>query len=384
MTTGAARALWEVVGSIFVAVHAGLALDGCRIFVTAMTGRARAVLGFCMHARKLLDLMTGRARGDAGQSLRTVRTVARHAAGADTPVRALLLGAVTVSAHLLGRQPAMRLVTIGARLVAFRRGLLLAAMTAGTRRGLRTGVRFVAAGAAGVPRLDQASLSLMAVGAGHLVGLWMVRQPAVATGTHLMPVIRGDLLDACRVTALTRRKVAQRELELVRLVAVGARGAAMRTVIGLGELVTRAARADVHGFRELGRMRIVAAHALAGLRRMVGMNPLVTHRTGSGRTRSHVVRRMAVGAAAVRRNPAPADHVDLSVAVPARGGSLLLELVRLVTAGARRVSARKQRRCRNDGLLFRVTRDARRERVFGRRMTVLVASRAGLDQGLTA
>ena len=92
-----------MVGSILVAAEADFALGGGRIFVAAMAGAARPVLGLCVQARKLLDLMTGRARRHAGCSLRAVGTMAGHTAGGDASVGALLLGAVAVSAYFLRR-----------------------------------------------------------------------------------------------------------------------------------------------------------------------------------------------------------------------------------------------------------------------------------------
>ena len=210
-----------------------------------------------------------------------------------------------------------------------------------------------------------------------------MRQPVMAPGTRLVSLVERDLLDARRVARLTRRHVAQRELELVRLVAAGAGGRTVRAVIRLGELVTRSASADLNGLGHLGRVRIMAAHALAGLCRVVGVHGLVARRAGRRRRRTHVVRRVTVGATVVCGDAAAADHVHLRVAVATRHGCLFLERVRLVTAGACRVPARKQGRCRNDGLLFRVTRDARRECVFGRRVPVLVAGRAGFNQRFT-
>src|SRR6478735_745030 len=182
----------------------------------------------------------------------------------------------------------------------------------------------------------------MAARAGDLLRLWAMRQPVVTTGTRLVPLVQRHLLDARRMTRLTRRHVAQRELERMRLVAAGAGRRAVRAVIGRRELVTRAASADLHAFGDLRRMRIMAAYAFAGLRWMVGVNSLVARGAGRRGRRSHVVRRVAVGTASVGGDAAAADDVDLRVAVATRRDCLFLECVRLVTAGARSVSARKQ------------------------------------------
>ena len=143
-----------MVGAILVAADADLALRGRGIFVAAVAGRALPVLGLRVQAGKVLELMTGRAGGHAGESVRTVRTVAGHAPRADASVGALLLFGVAVGADFLRWKPAVRLVTIRAGLVPLGRSLLLAVMAVGTRRGLRSGMRFVAAGAARVPRFD--------------------------------------------------------------------------------------------------------------------------------------------------------------------------------------------------------------------------------------
>jgi hypothetical protein len=103
VTAGAAGALGEMVGAIFVAADADLALGRSGIFVAGVTGRARAVLGLRVEAGKLLDLVTGRAGRHAGHSRWTVRAMTGHTAGAELPVGALLLGAVAIGAHFLRR-----------------------------------------------------------------------------------------------------------------------------------------------------------------------------------------------------------------------------------------------------------------------------------------
>ncbi len=222
----------------------------------------------------------------------------------------------------------------------------------------------------------------MAVGTGDLVGLRMMRQPLVAARAGLVALVQRDLLDARPVTTCTRRRqrIAQRELELVGLVATGAGGSAVRAVIGGRELVTRSAGAHLDGGGDLGRMRIVAAYAAPGLFRVVGVNVLVAGRAGRCWRRFHVVRRVAAGAGAVRRDATATDHVHLGVAAAAGGGVFFLEIVRLMTTNALRVAAREQSRCRNDGLLLGVTRGARSDRFCGRRVPLHVAGRASLDQ----
>jgi hypothetical protein len=132
----------------------------------------------------------------------------------------------------------VRFVTIGADLMSLGRALLLGAMAAGAGGCLRSGMRFVTALATRVTGFDQAGLALVAAIASDFVGLRTVRQPAVATGAGLVPLVRGDLLDARLVTAGTGRHVAERELEFVRLVTTSASGSSMRAMIGRSELVT--------------------------------------------------------------------------------------------------------------------------------------------------
>jgi len=143
-----------MVGAILVAADADLALRGRGIFVAAVAGRAPPVLRLGVQTWQLLNLMTGRAGRHARNALWSVGTMAGLTTAAELAVGASLLRAVAVSANLLRRKPAVRLVTIRAGLVPLGRRLLLAAMAVGTGRCLRSGMRFVAAGAACVPRLD--------------------------------------------------------------------------------------------------------------------------------------------------------------------------------------------------------------------------------------
>jgi len=272
-------------------------------------------------------------------------------------------------------------MTIRANLVPFWRGLLLSTMAAGAGRGLRSGMWFMTARATRVTRLDQTCLSLVAASASNLIGLRVVRQAAMATGTSLVPLVQRDLLHARLVAARAgRRHVAQCELECVRLMAAGARGAAVGTAIRFSELVARRASADLHAEGNLSGVRIVTAHTSARLHRVVGVNVLVTRGASCRRRRADIVRRVAVGASAVRRDASAADHVQLRVAIPARRDLLFFECVRLVTADALSMAARKQCGCRNDRLLFRVTRDASCDRIPSRCVALCVAGRAGFNE----
>jgi len=151
-------------------------------------------------------------------------------------------------------------------------------------------------------------------------------------------------------------------------------------VIGLDELVARAAGLNLHGCGDSSRMRVVTAHAASGLVRMFGVNILVTRGASRGRSRSHVVRSVAIGAAAMRSDAAAANHVELRVAATTRRRLLLLELVRLVATGARSVPLPEQSRGRNHRLLFRVTRDTGCERILGWSVPLRVTGGAGFHQ----
>lgn len=88
-------------------------------------------------------------------------------------------------------------------------------------------------------------------------------------------------------------------------------------------------------------MWIVAAHTIPGLLGVVGVNVLVARGAGCRRSRADVVRRVAARANVVRSDTSAADHVDLRVTVATGRGLLFLEFVRLVTADALLVPARK-------------------------------------------
>src|SRR6478735_8936342 len=114
----------------------------------------------------------------------------------------------------------------------FRGGLLLDLVTTGASNGLFSGVRLVAADATRVAWFDQPGFVFMAVIAADLVLLGVVRQPFVATRARLVPFVRGRLLHARLMAALTRSDVAQCKLETVWLMAPSASGGAVRTMVG--------------------------------------------------------------------------------------------------------------------------------------------------------
>ena len=133
----------------------------------------------------------------------------------------------------------MGLVAGGADLVAGGRGLAFGLVAAAARRRLHTGVRLVTRGALLVSLIDELALVLVAVGAGDLLWLRAMRQAEVAVQVQTWwPLLTGGLVNALAVAALTGRDVAELEAEFwCGLVAVGAAGAAVRAVIGVGEAV---------------------------------------------------------------------------------------------------------------------------------------------------
>jgi len=372
-----------MVSAVLVATEANRAFRSGGIVVTAVTQVARPMLLFGVQARELFHLMACRARGHARDARRPVGAMTGAAAGTQLPVWALLLRAMAIRTSLEHGKPRVRLVTIRANLMPLRRGLLFGAVTTTAGRCLFAGVGFVTADAARMALFDEPCFTLMAVVAADFVGLGVMRQALVAVAAGLVPLVERDLLHARRVAPLARRDVAQRELETVRFVATRACGLGVCPMIGGHKLVTRCAGANVYRFRGARRLRvrIMAAHAVSSALWVVRVNTLVARRAGGGRGRQHIVRRVAVRAAVVRRDGASTDHVDLRVAVAARRGFFLFERMRLVTTGAGRVPADEQRRGWDDRLLLGVTRATRPERILRGCVTVFVTGRASFDQG---
>lgn len=165
--------------------------------------------------------------------------------GAQLTVGAFLLGTMAIRAGFPRGQPDMRLVAVHACLVPLGGGLLFGRVATPAGFCLLSGVGLMAADAARMAGFDLARFALVAVIATDLVLLGGMRQPLVAAGTRLVALVQGDLLDPRLVAALARRHVAQRELESVRLVAAGARGGAVRPMVGRREFVTRRASANL-------------------------------------------------------------------------------------------------------------------------------------------
>lgn len=145
---------------------------------------------------------------------------------------------------------------------------------------------------------------------------WPVWQAAVATFAVLMTGIVGDLRNVIGVAVAADGRAHQRNPEIVRLVALGALGAAVGGVVAGGELMATAA-ATRRLFRVSGaRMRIVTAHATASARqlRMVGMDVGVTALTSVLGPGLHVVRCVTADAALMRGDGSAPQHGLLLVA----------------------------------------------------------------------
>lgn len=189
VTTRTAWALREVIGAVLVAAEANGALGSCGIVVTAVAQVARPMLLLRVQARQLFHLVAGRARRNTRDASRTVRAMTSPAASTQLSVRALLLGAVTIRTRLERGEPHVRLMTIGANLVPFWRGLLFGTMTSTAGCRLFARVRLVTADAARVPLLDEPGFTLMAVIAADFVGLGVMRQTLVAIGAGLVSLV---------------------------------------------------------------------------------------------------------------------------------------------------------------------------------------------------
>ena len=117
---------------------------------------------------------------------------------------------------------------------------------------------------------------------------------------------------------------------------------------------------------------------------VIGVHALVAVFAGIFRRASHVVRSVAAGTLVVRRDLPAAEHVEIGVTRATRSDGLRLEFVGTMAADALAVSAFEQRRCGNDRLLPSVTRGARRARLAGGRVLVLMAGNTSLKRSFAA
>lgn len=172
--------------------------------------------------------------------------------------------------------------------------------------------------------------------------------------------------------------------EIVRRVAVFARGAGVEILVVGGALVTRAAVA--HPRTRLGARWVGVVTADAGadlaLLRVVGVFVGVAARTGLIGATQYVVRRVTAGALAVTRRAPRAEHRQIFVAGPASDGLVAGELMRLVTSDAGNVTAFEQRGRGHDRLTLLVTRNAGGQRLRAGGVLLLVAGRANLVRRL--
>lgn len=197
--------------------------------------------------------------------------------------------------------------------------------------------------------------------------------------------VQRDLLDALLVAARADWRLRLRQHEGVRLVTLGASDAGVKVVLGRGLLMAAAAALRLIGARA-SRVRIVAADARAGdaLFGMVRVHVLVTVLTSLAGRALHVMRRVTARTLVVGLDPAAAEHLEIGVARATGHDRLFLEIVRSMAADALAVPTCEERRARHDGALFGVAGRARRERVAGFCVLVLVARDAGLKWGLAA
>lgn len=171
----------------------------------------------------------------------------------------------------------------------------------------------------------------------RLGSMW---QALVAALALLVAGVGGYLLHALCVAITADGRARQLNAEGVRLVALGAFYAAVRAVVGGGELVTAATAAGgVFGVRA-ARVGIVAADAAPGFAhlRVVGMHVAVAARAGAFRAGFHVVRRVTAGATVVRSHARAAQRRLILMAGAAVDGLLSAKLVRAVAAEAFAVS----------------------------------------------
>jgi hypothetical protein len=257
-----------------------------------------------MQAGQRGDGVARRARGRGGDTARPMRAMAAETTDGELTVRRFGLDGVTSCAwHLLGRAR-MGLMAANAGLVSDRRAGRFLLMTALARRRDGAAVWLMTADAVLVASVCVSMCIGMAARAGHVTGAGIVRQPAVAAFASGMPRPRGDQRELSLVTALTRRVLRERDLEVVRRVTALARCPIVKSVIGRGLLMATAAgpRDRRHGRRS--RVRVVTAQAApeTGAFRVIRMDVPVAALTRRRGALFDVVRRVTARAERVRRH----------------------------------------------------------------------------------
>ena len=146
----AARGVREVLLAIGVAAEASLTRSSGWVPVTRVTALAGLVLGLRVKPWQLAQLVTAAAGRRSGHTAGAVGAVASQAARGDLAVGAALFVGVARRAGLLGGSARVRLMAVGANLMALGSALLLGLVTALTSLRLRAGMRFVTARASSV------------------------------------------------------------------------------------------------------------------------------------------------------------------------------------------------------------------------------------------
>ena len=243
--------------------------------------------------------------------------------------------------HLCGRVAAVRLVAaravaVTSRVVGRFVGVTaLAAVSGHARR-----VCIVTARARGVPLPHLTGLLRMAARAGHGAEVGTVGQGAVAAGAGLVLALLGERPKLRRMTLLAQRRGRTRELERMRLVAVGALDLGGVGHVALTSDACMAGRAAVAGRESLPgrRMRRVTPHARRAAP-MLGRAMLELHRTMAVGAQVLPLHRLAsrVGTVAVRAGSAlvTVQEREALVAALASHRLLLLEGMGLVAPDAR-------------------------------------------------
>ena len=245
-------------------------------------------------------------------------------------------------------------------------------------RGLCAAVRLVTTRAGLVPWPRVAALGGMTIFAQQATDARIVRQPAVTAFTRGVPGARRDQGQLLLMAILTQGMLCELDREVMRRMAVLACHLAVKGAIGRRELMTAAARSrDGVSALEPG-VRIVAGQTTAGggAFGVIGMNGTVAVGAGYGGVLAHVMGHVAADAARVLRHLGLGQHHHVRVTGATLDHLFGFERVRPMTAHALRVTARKERRGRDDRLIFAMTLDAGRDRVRRRRVLMRVTGRA--------
>jgi hypothetical protein len=210
-----------------------------------------------------------------------------------------------------------------------------------------------------------------------------MRQTTMAAVALLMSRGRCHQADLATMTVPAEFGVLRRSHEAVRPVTLRALRAGMKLRIGACRLVTARAFSGADGGPSRRRMGIVTADAGAGhasfwmVRVLV---PMAVRASAIGRS-GDVVCAVTTRAVRVGWNTRP-EHHDVFVTGAARDRAGLREFVRAMAADAFGVPMSKQRSGRDHGFLAGVTARARRTRILGGCVLLLVAGGARFGQGL--